>query len=283
MAESPSSRTKITGAIFALIPVVIALAGLLNGPSRDYAEAALARSLVTFAIARTLDGVISVAQGTEVAVEPGGVGVNFALGQALDPINDLVERFSAAMLVATSSLALQNMLLRISEWWAINVALMIAATFALVAVWKPAWLGGISARTAMRVLSIFVFVRFAVPVFVLGSNLVFDTFLAAQQQVANDALTATGREIEELTEESAQPAPEEPSLTERLEGLVDDSLQALDVRSRVVGLVELVSDAVEHIVDLIVIFALQAIILPLLFLWLFAEALRKIAARTAHL
>ena len=55
------------------------------------------------------------------------------------------------------------------------------------------------------------------------------------------------------------------------------------MRSRVVGLVELVSDAVEHIVDLIVIFALQAIILPLLFLWLFAEALRKIAARTAHL
>ena len=49
---------------------------------------------------------------------------------------------------------------------AINVALMIAAAFALVAVWKPAWLGGISARTAMRVLSIFVFVRFAVPVFV---------------------------------------------------------------------------------------------------------------------
>jgi hypothetical protein len=160
---------------------------------------------------------------------------------------------------------------------------MIAAAFALVAAWKPVWLGGVSARTVMRVLSIFVFVRFAVPVFVLGSNLVFDTFLAAQQQVANDALTATGREIEELTEESAQPAPEEPSLTERLEGLVDDSLQALDVRSRVVGLVELVSDAVEHIVDLIVIFALQAIILPLLFLWLFAEALRKIAARTAHL
>ena len=36
-------------------------------------------------------------------------------------------------------------------------------------------------------------------------------------------------------------------------------------------------------VDLIVIFALQAIILPLVFLWLFAEALKKIAARTTHL
>ena len=41
--------------------------------------------------------------------------------------------------------------------------------------------------------------------------------------------------------------------------------------------------AVTAVVDLIVIFALQAIILPLVFLWLFAEALKKIAARTTHL
>jgi hypothetical protein len=287
MTEAPSRRQRITIAIFAVVPVIAALAGLLDGPSRGYAEAALTRSLVTFAIARTLDGAISVAQGTEVAVEPGGVGVNFALGEALDPINDLIERFSAAMLVATSSLALQGVLLKMSEWWATNLALALAAGLALVAVWKPAWLGWmIGTRTAVRVLAILVFVRFAVPVFVLGSTLVFDTFLAAQQQVANDALTATGREIEELTEPaepSAAGPPVEPSLTERLGSLVDDSLKALDVRDRVAILRASVSGAVRHLVDLIVIFALQAIILPLVFLWLFAEVLKKIAARTAHL
>jgi hypothetical protein len=283
ITEPPSGRLKLVIAIFALAPVVVALAGLVDGPSRGYAEAALARSLVTFAIARTLDGAISVAQGTEVAVEPGGVGVNFALGQALDPINDLVERFSAAMLVATSSLALQGVLLEMSEWWVTNLALVIAAALALVAVWGPAWFPWISTRSAIRVLSIVVFVRFAVPVFVLGSTLVFDTFLAAQQQVANDALTVTGKEIEELTEEPAEPAGREPSLTERLGNLVDDSLQALDVRARMASLQESVSGAVRHVVDLIVIFALQAIILPLVFLWLFAEALKKIAARTTRL
>jgi len=44
-----------------------------------------------------------------------------------------------------------------------------------------------------------------------------------------------------------------------------------------------VSNAVEHIVRLIVIFALQSIILPLVFLWLFAEALKKIASRATQL
>jgi hypothetical protein len=133
------------------------------------------------------------------------------------------------------------------------------------------------------VLAILVFVRFAVPVFVLGSTFMFDTFLAAQQQVANDALTATGREIEELTEEPPKPAAAEPSLTERLGSLVDDSLKALDVRDRVTILRESVSGAVRHLVDLIVIFALQAIIMPLVFVWMFAEALKKLAARTTQL
>jgi hypothetical protein len=269
----------------AVVPVIVALTGILDAASRDVADSALARSLVTFAIVRTLDSAISVAQGTEVAVEPGGVGVNFAPGQALDPINDLVERFSAAMLVATSSLALQGVLLDMARWWAANLALVVAAALALAAIWRPSWLGPLGTRAAVRALSIVVFVRFAVPVFVLGSNLVFQTFLAADQQAANDALTVTGTEVEALAEASevAEPPTSEPTLTERLESFIDDSLQALDARERMQRLADSVSGAVEHMVHLIVIFALQSIILPLVFLWLFAEALKKIAARATHL
>jgi hypothetical protein len=130
-----------------------------------------------------------------------------------------------------------------------------------------------------------VFVRFAVPVFVLGSNLVFQTFLAADQQAANDALTVTGTQVETLTEasENTEAPASEPSLTERVESFIGDSLQALDARERMRRLADSVSGAVEHMVHLIVIFALQSIILPLVFLWLFAEALKKIAARATHL
>jgi hypothetical protein len=286
MAETPTRRSRIIGTLLILVPVIVALTGALDAPSQRSAEAALARSLVTFALARTLDAAISVAQGTEVAVEPGGVGVNFAPGQALDPINDLVERFSFAMLVATSSLALQGVLLEMTRWWAANVALVIAAALALAAIWRPVWLGQVGTRAAIRVLSIVVFVRFAIPVFVLGSSLVFQTFLAADHRAANDALTATGTEIEALAQETetppAVPAPE-PSLTERLGNLFDESLEALDVRERMRRVADAVSGAVENMVHLIVIFALEAIILPLVFVWLFAEALKNLAARATQL
>ena len=114
-------RRKILWTIIAAVGVALALTGLADDTSGEYADEAFKRALVTFAIARGLNGVISVAQGTEVAVEPGGVGVNFTVGQILDPINDLVEQFSSVMLVAASSLGLQNVLLGMSGWWGINL------------------------------------------------------------------------------------------------------------------------------------------------------------------
>jgi hypothetical protein len=43
-----------------------------------------------------------------------------ALAVYLDPVNDLVERFSWVMMAATVSLGIQNVLLDISTWWLIQ-------------------------------------------------------------------------------------------------------------------------------------------------------------------
>ena len=58
-----------------VLAVVGAATGHIDRASEEQAEDALKNALVTFAVARTLNGVISAAQGTEVALEPGGVGV----------------------------------------------------------------------------------------------------------------------------------------------------------------------------------------------------------------
>ena len=91
---------KLIRTVLILIVAGAAVTGFADATSRDYAQKSLSRALVTYAAARTLNGVVSVAQGTEIALEPGGVGVVLTPGQVLDPINDLVERFSSVMLVA---------------------------------------------------------------------------------------------------------------------------------------------------------------------------------------
>jgi hypothetical protein len=280
--ESGTQRRMLWTTV-ALLAALAAISGVVDGTSRDYGDQAFKRALVTFAVARTLNGVISVAQGTEVAIEPAGVGVNFSVGQVLDPINDLVERFSAVMLLATSSLGLQNVLLRISAWWGITALLAIAAGLLILALWWPRFGGGKGERILLRFLLLVVFVRFAVPVLVVGSSIVFDTFLAVEQAAATSALEATRVDIEALNQASDRQAPEEQSLLDRLGSVLDESLQSMDVSTRLDALRERVSNASEHIINLIVIFVLQTVILPIVFVWAFAELLKSVAARTTTL
>ncbi len=283
------NRRRSVLSVLAVLAAVAALSGLIDDAGRRYASEAFSRALITFAVARTLNGVISVAQGTEVAIEPGGVGVNFSVGQVLDPINDLVERFSAVMLIATSSLGLQNILLRMTMWWGTTLALVLAVLFALAVLWWPKLDDSRLKPVALRVLLVAVFLRFAVPILVIGSNVVFDTFLAAEQAAASQALDATRSEIEQINEGVATPQSEanadadadaeDQSVIERLGSMLNSSLDAINISDRLERLRDRVSNVSEHIINLIVIFLLQTIILPLVFLWLFIELLKLLASR----
>ncbi|MCU0929027.1 MAG: hypothetical protein MUE62_07545, partial [Burkholderiaceae bacterium] len=61
--------------------VVLAWWAPLDAAAERQVDAGLKRALATFAAARALNALISVAQGTEVALEPAGVGVTFTPGQ----------------------------------------------------------------------------------------------------------------------------------------------------------------------------------------------------------
>jgi hypothetical protein len=305
--------------ILILIIAALAITGVADDVSHGYAEDALKRALATFAVARTLNGVISVAQGTEVAVEPGGVGVVMTPGQILDPVNDLVERFSSVMLVAASSLGLQIVLLEILSW-AVLTALLVAA----LAVWLATlWSGRLRAQgwtaVVIRLSLILTFVRFAIPVIIICTNFIFSTFLLGKHEASAAQLQGATQEIEALNVGyddadasadaagyGAAQAPEageqEDAADTGLGSRVMDSalawyagvtnsaqewyegvgrwLNSMSISARMAQLKESASSATTHIVNLIVVFVLQTILFPLGFLWLFLELLKSVAARS---
>lgn len=281
MLAAMTVRRKTLWTLTAVLAVAVALSGLADDLSSDYADEAFRRALVTFAVARGLNGVISVVQGTEVAVEPGGVGVNFTVGQILDPINDLVEQFSSVMLVAASSLGLQKILLNMTAWWGTTGLFVLAAAYLALATWWPGGANTAARSVAIRVFAVALFLRFALPVLIVGTHLVFSTFLEGQHDAAAAVLEATSSEIEEFNRDEAAsiPGTEDPSLIERLGDMIDTSMRQLDVSGRIERLRESASTATEQIIHLIVIFVLQTIILPLAFLWLFVEGLKRTAGR----
>jgi hypothetical protein len=153
-------------------------------------EAGLKRSLTSFATARGLNAVISVVQGTEVSVEPLGVGVTLTLGQLLDPINDLVEQFSTLMLWSSVSFGVQVALLKVTGHWLVSVALtaVLATKLLLLFVGKRF-------PSLDRALMLLMLVRLAVPGVAVASDLVYRQFLAQdyveQQRAVEDARTKT--------------------------------------------------------------------------------------------
>ncbi len=278
-----TQRSKLIWSIVAVAATALAWSGHADELGRSYAQETLARALVTFAIARTLNGVISTAQGTELSLEPGGVGVSFHIGEILDPINDLIERFSVVMLVSTSSLGLQNVLLGITGWWGFSALLTAAAIAALATLWAPRSVP-VTAALARRWLLIVALVRFAIPALMITTTLVFNAFLAEEHAAATQALEQTGTEIEEIAEQSTPPEPEEdPSLVDQLGNMLGEGLRSLNARERIEQLRVQVADAVEHIINLIVIFVFQTVLLPLAFLWFVVEVAKSIVSRTAKL
>ncbi len=227
-------------------------------------EAGLKRALVTWAAARALNAVISVAQGTEVALEPGGVGVVFAPGQALDPVNDLVEQFSALMLLASVSFGVQRALLGIGAHAAVSAALSVVALAWAAWRWRaraaPHWLG--------RLLLVLLLARFAVPVMALGSDAAFRVFLARDYAAAQQALGVSAGRIG-AAEAAAQPAPPpaDAGAMERLRRWWAQAPGPADVGRRIDELKRLAAEAADHLVTLIVVFLLQTLVLPLLALW----------------
>lgn len=265
-----------------LVAALVAFSGIMDDASQTIAEDSFKRALVTFAAARTLNGVISAAQGTEVALEPGGVGIILSIGEALDPINDLVERFSTVMLVATSSLGVQNILLGISRWWGINAALAGIGLAVLLTVWSRMDTGGRVAIITSRMFAMILFVRFAVPLLVIGTSLISQAFLDEGLEESTAALESTSSEIEEISEASPGVSDEERSLLDRLGSAIDESIQSMNASRRLDELRETASNAAEHIVNLIVIFVLQTILLPLGIFWLLLEIVKGYVARMAH-
>ena len=140
MSDPPksTSRNRFGPRQWLLAALLLLLVGVSSLTTVDrYAEgeyeALFQRAFITFALARTLNGVISAVQGTELALQPAGVGITLTPGEVLDPVNDLIERFSWIMLGATISLGIQQVLLDVGQWWGMRLLVALAA-----ACWLPA-------------------------------------------------------------------------------------------------------------------------------------------------
>ena len=267
---------KIVLSIIVAALMAAALLGVIDKQGELYSNAAFKRALITFGIARGLNGVISVAQGTEIALHPAGFGLNFTPGQILDPINDLVEQFSWIMLASSASLGIQKVLLSISATLLVTSLLVILFSLYLVSLWRPALFSPGLRQFITSSAIIILFVRFSVPTVALASEGMYRYFLQDKYVESTSQLENTQRNISMLSNEDqvSYQSGDEESLMDMAKRLFESASQKIAINSRIEKYQQVATEATEHAINLIVVFVIQTILFPLLFLWVIYRALK---------
>jgi len=262
MTRSPPSLRALAAALLVALLAGAAWFRPLDDAAGEHLDRGMAAAFAAFATARALNGVISLVQSAQVSAQL-GVGMSVAPGELLDPVNDLIERFSDAMLAATVAFGVQKVLLAVGAHWVVAL-LLGAASLA----WAGLALSGRpSPRWLLRAVALLLLVRFAVPVAAVGTDLLARTFLASQQEASRQA-------IETLTGEAravAQGGPGAPAGTAE-QGSASPSLRewwarGVELGPRIEALARTAGRLAEHVTHLIVVFLLQTLLFPLALAW----------------
>lgn len=262
-------------ALAVVLMVAVSIMKPIDNSSQSQLDSALTRAMIGFGLARTLNGVISVAQGTEFAVQPAGVGVNFSPGEILDPINDLVERFSWVMLLATSSLGVQKILLEVSSWAGISVLLAGAGLFFLLTRMRNSSVARM-ADIAGKLLLVMLLVRFLIPVGSLANDWVYKQFLQPRYEQSSAQLEIASNRIREISTRQTQPEQSDGSLKDRAKKFYSSMTSKFDFDGMLDDYKNSAENVSEHAINLIVVFMLQTIVFPLLFLYLIYRLFRTV-------
>jgi len=253
--REPAARAIMQGVLAAAALLVFAPWADARGEA--YLEATFARTLAALAATRGLDSAISLAQSSEVSFSfgPGG---SLGIGQALDPVNDLVEQYGALLLTSTTALGVQRLGMQIGRtlgWWLFVPALAALAVAAMC--------GGRGRQTAIgwsrRLFGLALFARLALPAAGWIDSWVAARFLESNYQEAAAVVTATTEKIEQVEAKGQQrPWYERYNPVD----VIGEKAKRLYDALATVG---------ESIVNLAIYFTISTIVLPLGTLWLLSR------------
>lgn len=271
-----SYRVAVT--LLLLAVVAINFTATLDRQAEAPVGEAFERALITYGVVRGINAVVSVIQGTEVAIEPAGVGVILTPGEMFDPVNDLIERFSLVVLIASTSLGAQKILIGIGATLFVQIAVAIAASIQLCALWRPDWLTSRWGIVLGRLALLLLMLRFLIPCAVLLNDVVYKQYLDQQYSDSYAQLEQARQDVQALQDAESDPLPEnvEGGILDQIGRLYDRTAQRINVDARLEEYEQRLANASEQIIDLIVVFVLQTLIFPLLFLWLGLKIIRLV-------
>ncbi|WP_339132729.1 MAG: hypothetical protein WGN25_10930 [Candidatus Electrothrix sp. GW3-4] len=170
---------------------------VLDGATDSYFREAISKGGISYAACRVINASISIIKESSLHLEPAGVGLSLAVGQALDPIDDMTERLSDVLVTAITSLGVQKLAYEIG----ISLAPPVFAVFLLllsVLVWFNSTKLIFLHKTVTRFALLIIIARFFLPLSSIANDFINTNFFAPQIDEVSKQLAIDSKEFDKL-------------------------------------------------------------------------------------
>jgi hypothetical protein len=209
------------------------------------------RAVYSFALAKGLNAIISVLQSSEVNLSF-FVGATVGIGQILDPINDLVERFSMIMLISSVSLGVQHLLLLLAKSMFLKVVLAFSASIVMLGIWNKKLQGVFIVSMFVKIVLLLIILRFGAVVFIHSNHILYNEVYAVEYKTSSEYISNYKSNLELVQQDQKKLA---------------SSLSKLEEKSEIFS---------KKVIKIITIFVITTVLFPLMFVWFFIMLFRFI-------
>lgn len=263
---------KTLHSLLIVLLVVIALSTVIDRTAHEAINQSLSSALITFGTASLLDSLISMFKSVELSIG----FASFDVGQMLNSISDMLDLFKHTMALALASLSLQKFLLVTMSSKLFNFLILLSGGALLLTLWVPPL--SLYRSKATQTFKVLIIIRFSVIASVSLS-------LGADHLFISDSIKENESQATELSQSISQKMEVLTSLSENTPNnesdsgfIVGMSQKWNNVKSTVSGPSYLITDVLDSIdsamikfINLMMLFVLKTIILPLLFLLAFKK------------
>ena len=245
----------------------------LDDCADTYFKDAISKAGVSYAVCRVINGSISVLKETELQLEPAGIGLSVAVGQALDPIDDMIERSSSVLVTAITSLGVQKLVYEISISILPPILGIFMIILSILILFKDEKLKALQ-RRIFYVILLLLITRLCLPVSSLANGYLNNKFFEPEIEKSRKNLAVGTAELDKFIEFSL---PEIDGFKGTIENgtsfVKSKSGEFKDAFGSLTSNAGAIVENLLHITFLYIgLFVIQVLILPLLVFWFMAKA-----------
>jgi hypothetical protein len=265
-----TATKSLTGILLSLI--IFSFSGVhlpvLDATTDSYFKESITKAGVSYGVCRIINATVSVIKESSLEVEPAGIGLSLAIGQIVDPINDMVERLSDVLVMSITSLGVQELLYEISVTLVPSIMAVVLLLLSLLVWLENDRLVKVQ-KILINVLVIASIARFCLPVSSIANQFLQDHFFEDKIVKANAELARGTVDLGQLNDVHL---PKYDGIigtiengTSYLKQKTIDFKRAIEITIENNGLI------IENLLRLtflyLGVFVIQVLVLPLLIFW----------------